>query len=53
MEIYAAFRPEQSSAFIARVQAWMDTHSDEIIVIASLVLGFWLIGKSIYLVVTT
>ena len=53
MEIYAAFRPEQSSAFIARVKAWIDTHTDQIIVIASLVLGFWLLGKSIYLVVTT
>ena len=53
MEIYATLRPKQSLALVTRVKAWMDTHTDEIIVIASLLLGFWLIGKSIYLVVTT
>jgi len=30
----------------------MDTHTDQVIIVGSLVLGFWLIGKSIYLVVT-
>ena len=53
MEIYAGFRPEQSRAFVLRVKTWIDTHTDQIIVIGSLLLGFWLIGKSIYLVVTT
>ena len=53
MEIYAVLRPKQSLALVTRVKAWMDTHTDEIIVIASLLLGFWLIGKSIYLVVST
>ena len=30
----------------------MDTHTDQLIIVGSLVLGFWLIGKSIYLAVT-
>ena len=29
-----------------------DTHTDQVIIVVSLVLGFWLIGKSIYLIVT-
>jgi len=52
MEIYAGFRPEKSQAFIARVKAWIDDHTDQVIIIVSLALGFWLIGKSIYLIVT-
>ncbi len=52
MEIYAGFRPEKSQAFIARVRAWIDGHTDQVIIIVSLALGFWLIGKSIYLIVS-
>jgi threonine/homoserine/homoserine lactone efflux protein len=52
LEIYAGFKPEQTQAFLARTRTWIDTHTDQVIVIASLVLGFWLIGDSIYLVIT-
>jgi hypothetical protein len=52
MELYAGFRPNQCQDFLARVRSWIDTHTDQVIVIASLALGFWLIGKSIYLIVT-
>ena len=52
MEIYAGFKPDQTQAFLARTRAWIDSHTDQVIIIASLVLGFWLIGDSIYLVVT-
>jgi len=52
MEIYAGFWPEKSQAVIARVRAWIDTHTDQVIIVVSLALGFWLIGKSIYLIVT-
>ncbi len=31
---------------------WIDTHTDQVIIIVSLVLGFWLIGTSIYYIVT-
>ena len=30
----------------------MDTHTDQVIIAGSLVLGFWLIGKSTYLIIT-
>jgi threonine/homoserine/homoserine lactone efflux protein len=51
MEIYAAVRPEQSQAFLARFRKWIDSHTDQAIVFGSLILGFWLIGNSIYVLV--
>jgi hypothetical protein len=52
MEIYAAIRPEQTQDFLARLRQWIDSHTDQLIVWVSLVVGLWLIGKSIYLIVT-
>ncbi len=52
MELYAGFRPAKSQAFLASVKTWIDGHTDQVIIIASLALGFWLIGKSVYLIVT-
>ena len=52
LELYAGFRPERAQAFLGHVRAWIDTHTDQVIIIVSLVLGFWLIGKSIYLIVS-
>jgi hypothetical protein len=52
MEIYAAFRPEAAQAFLVRTRHWIDTHTDQVIVIVSLVLGFWLVATSIYYIVT-
>ena len=51
MEIYAAFRPDQSKAFLTRFRTWMETHTDRAIVIGCLLLGFWLIASSIYYVI--
>lgn len=52
MELYAGFRPEKSQAFLSSTRTWIDTHTDQVIIVVSLVLGFWLVGKSIYLIVT-
>ena len=52
MEVYAGFRPDHSQAFLAKVRTWIDTHTDQVIIIVSLLLGFYLIGQSIYLIVT-
>ena len=52
LELYAGFRPEQAQAFLANIRTWIDTHTDQVIIVVSLVLGFWLVGKSIYLIVT-
>ena len=52
MEIYAGFWPAQTQAFLARTRTWIDTHTDQVIIVISLALGFYLIGKSTYLLVT-
>ena len=52
MELYGVFRPDQSKAFLARTRTWIDTHTDQVIILGSLILGFWLIANSIYLIVT-
>jgi hypothetical protein len=38
--------------FLAKFRAWMDTHTDQVIIAGSLLLGLWLIAKSIYLIVS-
>jgi threonine/homoserine/homoserine lactone efflux protein len=52
LEIYTVLQPDHSRALLARFRTWIDTHTDEVIIIGSLILGFWLIGNSLYLVVT-
>jgi len=52
MEIYAALRPQKSEAFLSNLRTWIDTHTDQVIIVVSLVLGFWLIGKSVYQLAT-
>ncbi len=52
MEVYAGFRPEKAQAFLGSIRAWIDSHTDQVIIVVSLVLGLWLVGKSIYLIVT-
>jgi hypothetical protein len=37
---------------LVRFRTWVDTRTDQVIIVGSLVLGFWLIGSSIYLIVT-
>ena len=41
-----------AQAFLARLRHWIDTHTDQVIIIVSLVLGFWLVGNSIYYLIT-
>lgn len=52
MEICAVARPGRSQALLARLQAWISAHTDQVIITGSLVLGCWLVGYSIYLVDT-
>jgi hypothetical protein len=52
LELYAGFRPERAQEFLGNIRAWIDTHTDQVIIVVSLVLGLWLVGKSIYLIVT-
>jgi hypothetical protein len=40
------------SAEVRRERRRIDSHTDQLIIAGSLILGFWLIGKSIYLIVS-
>ena len=51
MEIYTGFRPGESQAFLTKLRTWIDTHTDQVIIWGSLILGVWLIAYSIYLIV--
>jgi threonine/homoserine/homoserine lactone efflux protein len=52
MEIYAVIKPSHSQAFLAKFRTWMETHTDQVIILGSLILGFWLIANSINLIIT-
>ena len=52
MEIYAVARPAETQSFLMRLRSWIDRNTDALIVWVSLIAGLWLMGKSIYLLVT-
>jgi hypothetical protein len=52
METYAVLRPDQSLALLARLRIWIDKRTDQVIVVGGLVVGCWLVGNSIYLMVS-
>jgi Sap-like sulfolipid-1-addressing protein len=51
-ELYTVFASEAASTRLARVQKWIDAHTDQAIVVLSLVVGGWLLGNSIYVIVS-
>jgi threonine/homoserine/homoserine lactone efflux protein len=51
MELYAALSPEAAQARLGRIRTWIDTHTDQAIIIGSLALGGLLLVDSIYLIV--
>jgi Sap, sulfolipid-1-addressing protein len=52
MEIYTVLKPERSQTFQARLRSWIDAHTDQAIIIGSLLIGLWFIGDSLYLIVS-
>jgi hypothetical protein len=50
IEIYAGFNPEQT--LLIRFKTWIDSHTDQAIILGSFILGFWLIANSMYLIFT-
>jgi hypothetical protein len=49
LELYATFAPAAAAERLQRLRTWLDTHRDQVIIVLSLLLGFWLAGKSLYL----
>ncbi|MCX4751528.1 GAP family protein [Kitasatospora sp. NBC_01287] len=47
MLVYAVFRPAAAQQRLGRMRTWMADHQDQTIVVICLLLGLWLVGKSI------
>jgi threonine/homoserine/homoserine lactone efflux protein len=52
LELYATFAPAKSGSRLERMRKWLDSHQDQVLIAVFLLLGFWLAGKSIYLLVS-
>jgi Sap, sulfolipid-1-addressing protein len=52
LELLLGLRPERGRAYLTGVRTWMDTHTDQVIIIGCLALGLWLIGHDLYLIAT-
>jgi len=52
LEVFVGFWPERGQAMLSSLRNWISTHSDQVIIIVSLVAGFWLIGKSVVTLVS-
>ena len=52
LELYTALAPGAAGARLDRLRTWLESHQDEVIIAVCLLLGFWLAGKSIYLLVS-
>jgi threonine/homoserine/homoserine lactone efflux protein len=52
LELYAVFAGAKANDRLKRMRDRLDTHQDQVIIAICLLLGFWLAGKSIYLMVS-
>ncbi|MFG2983052.1 GAP family protein [Streptomyces sp. NPDC048258] len=48
MELYMVFAPEKAGEALTGLRAWLSDHKDPAIVVTCLVLGLWLVGRSLY-----
>ncbi|MEU3477068.1 GAP family protein [Streptomyces sp. NPDC033754] len=48
MELYMVFAPERAQLSLVRLRGWLERHKDPAIVLICLVLGLWLVGRSLY-----
>jgi Sap, sulfolipid-1-addressing protein len=53
LELYMVLRPQRAKAMLTSIREWIKAHTDQVIIIGSLALGFWLIGQSAYLLVVS
>ncbi|HEY7917550.1 MAG TPA: GAP family protein [Acidimicrobiales bacterium] len=52
MELYAVFSPDAAAQRLDGLRQWIDTHRDQAIIVLALIVGLWLVGDSIYLIVS-
>jgi hypothetical protein len=53
MELLAVLSPEAAQQRLDNLRTWIDVHRDQVIIILSLAVGFWLLGHSLYLIVSS
>jgi len=53
LELYAAFAGDRADARLTRLREWLNTHQDQVIIAVCLLLGLWLAGNSIYLLISS
>ncbi len=52
LELYATFAGARADARLRKLRDWLDSHQDQVVIAVCLLLGLWLTGKSIYLLVS-
>jgi hypothetical protein len=52
LELYATFAPAAAEPRLERLRVWLTGHEDQVVIVICLLLGFWLAGKSIYVLVS-
>ncbi|HTQ95118.1 MAG TPA: GAP family protein [Streptosporangiaceae bacterium] len=52
LEVYATFGGGKAEARLGRLRKWLDSHQDQVVIGVFLLLGLWLTGNSIYLLVS-
>ena len=52
LELYATLAGDRADARLTRLRGWLNTHQDQVIIAVCLLLGLWLAGNSIYLLVS-
>jgi hypothetical protein len=52
LELYATFARSGADATLNRLRDWLNTHQDQVVIAVFLLLGLWLAGKSIYLLIS-
>ncbi|MFJ9710648.1 GAP family protein [Streptomyces sp. NPDC101234] len=48
VELYVVFAPTAARARLLRLRAWLAAHQEQALVTLCLLLGFWLVGRSLY-----
>ena len=51
LELYTAFAGAEADVRLANLRDWLSAHQEQVIIVVFLLLGFWLAGESIRLLV--
>jgi hypothetical protein len=52
LELYVTFAGDRAGTRLQGLRDWLESHQDQVIIAVCLLLGLWLAGKSLYLLVT-